>query len=615
MTDLKLLLAALAIPALLGGVWLIVRVYYARQVGVSIGRILDWGATVFDPFARRAGRRLITVGFEVPSGDGSSAGGAAELAAHATVMHRRMLSCYASALGVFAVLRIAAFLYVGATSGAIAESMLTTPLAVGALLLAPAAILAMVSLPPGAWRHLPGIALYGLGALVALDYLDLGTMAEIQIYLAAASVMLVSRTIRPLAVIIVATVVAGGVFLYPGALAIHSVFYAFGLEYTPAPLFEAWQTSLSPAFALPWEFSYVLLAILAATPVARLLSGPPIRARRERVFLGVVFLIGVSLLLLGPGDSWMPLSLAMLGSAVALTLVWWTVDYCLRWNRSGYLTGLFVQAQIVVVPIAYLDGIVLLRSAGAIGSHAWTDHAIYGLIGASVVGYLLVLYLALLRARRVFPRSGRQLLLLRTFGNPGNARALLAGLENGWRRIGRVDLLAAGDIADLNLRAESMSFYTNESLAARAIRSVSDLHDRLRDIQLRGDLDLRFPVNEFLCAPQAWQDAVRELLPQADVVLMDLRGFTAANEGCAYELQLLLEQFPLERAVVLVDETTDKKALKAALLEGGVTATRPELDDIERSGTSAPPVEFARSSAARARLLHKALFRAAAHSR
>ena len=50
---------------------------------------------------------------------------------------------------------------------------------------------------------------------------------------------------------------------------------------------------------------------------------------------------------------------------------------------------------------------------------------------------------------------------------------------------------------------------------------------------------------------------VSRLARDADAVLMDLRGFGPTNRGCVYEIEQLLGWVPLERMVVLVDDTAD----------------------------------------------------------
>ena len=51
------------------------------------------------------------------------------------------------------------------------------------------------------------------------------------------------------------------------------------------------------------------------------------------------------------------------------------------------------------------------------------------------------------------------------------------------------------------------------------------------------------------------------MLPCADLVLMDLRGFTPERKGCVYEIGLLIDRFPINRVVFLIRSDADKPAL------------------------------------------------------
>jgi hypothetical protein len=58
---------------------------------------------------------------------------------------------------------------------------------------------------------------------------------------------------------------------------------------------------------------------------------------------------------------------------------------------------------------------------------------------------------------------------------------------------------------------------------------------------------------------------MKKLAAGADAVLMDLRTFSQANQGCVFELQQVLASVPLERVVFLIDDTTDRAFLEAVL--------------------------------------------------
>jgi hypothetical protein len=84
-------------------------------------------------------------------------------------------------------------------------------------------------------------------------------------------------------------------------------------------------------------------------------------------------------------------------------------------------------------------------------------------------------------------------------------------------------------------------------------------------------------VTEFLCHDDTWRAAVHRLAGTADAVLVDLRGFSVANRGIAYELRLLLSTVAARRLVLVTDATSDAAALASTLAEawGGMADDAP----------------------------------------
>src|SRR5215216_2154617 len=55
------------------------------------------------------------------------------------------------------------------------------------------------------------------------------------------------------------------------------------------------------------------------------------------------------------------------------------------------------------------------------------------------------------------------------------------------------------------------------------------------------------------------------LVADSDAVLMDLRGFSSQNAGVIYEITELINVVPLERALFIIDETTDEQFLRQTI--------------------------------------------------
>jgi hypothetical protein len=178
--------------------------------------------------------------------------------------------------------------------------------------------------------------------------------------------------------------------------------------------------------------------------------------------------------------------------------------------------------------------------------------------------------------RNVFGRQPWNIVYLRLFANEAGLHAFLRGA---WRECGYVhfvrdadsvssdELEAAGDgaplfinsrsrlLADLDRRPfEPLPGGTREltGVAAETV-TVEDRHGG-------------YPVYAPLCHDSFWKIAVDVLLDRADVVLLDLSGYHWDNLGTGYELQRVIDRFPIDRALLLADpDHTDRPFLEAQI--------------------------------------------------
>ena len=166
-------------------------------------------------------------------------------------------------------------------------------------------------------------------------------------------------------------------------------------------------------------------------------------------------------------------------------------------------------------------------------------------------------------SRETLPNA--RLLFLRVFGSARRSEQLLDLLLARWRYAGSVQLLSAADSARSSFEPDEFLDFVSGRFAKRYINNRADLEERLADIDLRPDADGRHRVNELFCRADIWQQTVTRLMVSSDLVVMDLRGFTAARQGCVFELGALIDRLPLERVVLLIDATTDMPLLRETL--------------------------------------------------
>jgi len=80
-------------------------------------------------------------------------------------------------------------------------------------------------------------------------------------------------------------------------------------------------------------------------------------------------------------------------------------------------------------------------------------------------------------------------------------------------------------------------------------------------------MDLSFRHIQAPCHDNTWFLAVVEFARRAEVVMMDLRGYSEQRKGCQREVDFLFDVVPVERLLFLVDTATDLDVVKAMLLE------------------------------------------------
>ena len=184
--------------------------------------------------------------------------------------------------------------------------------------------------------------------------------------------------------------------------------------------------------------------------------------------------------------------------------------------------------------------------------------------------------------RVIGPQANEQavtLLLLRVFGFRKRSERLLDELGHTWRYAGPVTLISAPDLATSHVEPHEFYDFLGGRLSRSFVKNPDDLARCIDQMDTRTDPDGRYRVNEFFCHADTWQPTMRALAAQSDAVLMDLRSFAETNQGCTYELQQLLDKVPLDRIVLLIDETTDRMLLERILQDiwQNLTATSPNV--------------------------------------
>lgn len=79
--------------------------------------------------------------------------------------------------------------------------------------------------------------------------------------------------------------------------------------------------------------------------------------------------------------------------------------------------------------------------------------------------------------------------------------------------------------------------------------------------------DLTYKSLPMFCYDNTWRLAVSEFVQKSRVVLMDLRGYSAERRGCEYEVDFLLDTFPINGILFLVDSAGDRQLIHQLILD------------------------------------------------
>jgi hypothetical protein len=159
----------------------------------------------------------------------------------------------------------------------------------------------------------------------------------------------------------------------------------------------------------------------------------------------------------------------------------------------------------------------------------------------------------------------RGLTFLRVFALGQRSARLLDVVAASWRHVGSVQMITGPDVARSTVQPHQFLDFLSRRLASHFVRDARSLARAVGEWDGSADADGRFRINNFFCHADSWRATLGYLVRDDDMVLMDLRSFSAANDGCIDELRHLVANVPLDRCLLLVDGTTDAEFLERTL--------------------------------------------------
>jgi hypothetical protein len=92
----------------------------------------------------------------------------------------------------------------------------------------------------------------------------------------------------------------------------------------------------------------------------------------------------------------------------------------------------------------------------------------------------------------------------------------------------------------------------------------------------------RYPVVALLCRDGFWKSAIDHLMPRMDFVALDLTGYRPEHTGTRYELQRVIDRYPIDRVAFLAETSSDR-----LFLTGQVEAAWARMADESPNAGSA----------------------------
>jgi hypothetical protein len=195
-------------------------------------------------------------------------------------------------------------------------------------------------------------------------------------------------------------------------------------------------------------------------------------------------------------------------------------------------------------------------------------------LGAAALGgaFSFAVFLAVTRwleswLNRGPPRRPPRLLWLRFHPLPSIIEPVRDALNKTWRYGGSVIMLADIELAPSSQQRTGFLSFLVRELDSAFIPEVGALGPVLNELDQHAgepdepDRDGRFRERDLFCCSQAWPEAFDQISARCNVVLIDLRGFAAANSGCRFRLDQVLSSMPPEHAVLMIDGATQLDVL------------------------------------------------------
>lgn len=169
------------------------------------------------------------------------------------------------------------------------------------------------------------------------------------------------------------------------------------------------------------------------------------------------------------------------------------------------------------------------------------------------------------------PAKIPQLLFLRVFSLGVKSQKIYNAITKFWRYTGNVLFITGPDLITSTVEPHDFLDFLSKKLSQRFIDSEKALNQQTRNIDTIPDIDNMYRIHDFFCYDNTWKMALSRLTKESEVIVMDLRSFSAQNAGCTFEINELINLVHLEQIIFIIDKTTDKNYMYQVMTEAWKT--------------------------------------------
>ena len=254
------------------------------------------------------------------------------------------------------------------------------------------------------------------------------------------------------------------------------------------------------------------------------------------------------------------------GAFITIIIIGAIIFGVIAWFANKWIKNLYLEKRLndqsLILDSMWLVFMMIQSIGLAFASVAWYL--------AGIVAFVAYKFTVTSRLKAVNPSSDGgsepvNLLFLRVFSLGRRSEEVFDAVSAHWRYAGNIRMIAGPDLAVTTVEPHEFLEYLSGKIDQSFIPSEEALEVKMNELDTSPDFDGRYRVNDFFCYDDTWQAVLSRLVRESDAVLMDVRGFSASNAGVIFELNELVNVTPLDRVVLVADQTTDASFLDQTL--------------------------------------------------